>query len=342
MRELARWMCACLLGSSAIFCSHADEVILVNGDRLTGTVVRKEGDELVLKTSYAGEVKIAWSHVHRVSADKPMALVLSDQRVAVATQIGPRPAAAAETPERSDQEIPPTPPDQVAYINAGPGIDLPGVRWKGRISVGARSTRGNTQTEDLHIDGEAVARRQHDRYTLSGAFDRGKDRDVLTKHNGRLSGKYDHFIRPTWYGYALLAYEEDRFRDIDRRTNVGAGIGHQVFETERTHLSLEAGLNYVQTRFGLAPDESYPAARWALKYEQRLLGTDLQLFHNHELLADLQANERTFIRTQTGLRLPLLERLLATVQLNADYDNAPAPGKTGYDRTYLFTLGYRW
>ena len=40
--------------------------------------------------------------------------------------------------------------------------------------------------------------------------------------------------------------------------------------------------------------------------------------------------------------MPLLQRLVATAQLNVDFDNAPAPGKTKTDRTYMFTVGYHW
>ena len=40
--------------------SLADEVRLKNGDKLTGQVVRMEEEKLVLKTTYAGEIAIAW------------------------------------------------------------------------------------------------------------------------------------------------------------------------------------------------------------------------------------------------------------------------------------------
>ena len=354
-----------LLASAA---ARADEVILANGDRLTGTVVRKEGDELVFRTSYAGEINIAWSQVVRVTTENPMSLVLADQSLAQANRLAappkpkpaPEPSAAeppAETapePERegtpggsppqapAEPEPAPVPIDAVTYINAGPGIDLLGVRWKGRINIGGNGNRGNSRTDNLLVEGEAVARRQRDRWTLSGLFDRGKDRNVVTRHNTRLSGKYDLFINPRWYGYSILTYEEDRFRDIDRRDTIGAGLGHQLIETERTHLSLEGGLNYVRTDFLEAENERYPAARWAVKYDQRLFGTDIEVFHNHELLSDLTDSERTFIRTQTGLRLPLIGRLMATAQLNLDYDNKPAPDKAKSDRVYLFSLGYHW
>ncbi len=353
MRRLPKLLCtgwAVLSMSSPL---HADQILLNNGDRLTGTVVRKEGDHLVLRTAYAGELKIAWSRVAEVRTDDPMSIILSDQTTVQTRLIGAAPAARVEAAEREEAAEPPQSKpventdtalevDRIAYINAGPGIDLLGVRWKGRVNVGASGNRGNNDIDNLHIDGEAVARLQRERYTLNAVLDRGKDRNVVTQQNSRLGGKYDLFIDRTWYGYGLLTIEEDRFRDIDRRITLGAGLGHQVIEDERTNLSVEGGLNHVRTDFALAPDESYPAARWALKFDQRLFGAELRLFHSHELISDLQASERTFILSQTGLRVPLWQGLLATAQLNIDFDNAPAPGTAKTDRTYQFTLGYHW
>jgi putative salt-induced outer membrane protein YdiY len=381
---------AILILALLVGAARADEVFLANGDRLTGTVVRKEGDELIFRTGYAGEIKIAWSQVVRVTSEEPMALILSDQSLAQTNVLGSvpepkpaepkpaeskqaqaeteaakelsagpqpaeppalaeRPAAAeaeppalAERPAAAEAEPAAIEIDEVAYINAGSGIDLLGVRWKGRINVAANGNRGNSRTDNLRIEGEAVARQRRNRWTIGGVFDRGKDLGAVTRDNTRISGKYDLFINDTWYGYSIYTFEEDRFRDIDRRDTIGAGIGHQLIDTERTHLSFEGGLNYVRTDFDLASDESYPAARWAVNYDQRLFGTEMKLFHNHEILSDLTDPAHTFIRVQTGLRLPLLRQLMATAQLNVDYDNSPAPGTAKSDRVYLIGVGYHW
>ena len=49
----------CLIAAS--IASHAEQVMLKNGDRLTGAIVSMDGKKLVVKTSYAGEVAIDWS-----------------------------------------------------------------------------------------------------------------------------------------------------------------------------------------------------------------------------------------------------------------------------------------
>ena len=48
---------------------NADEVILVNGDKLTGKLVRLEEDTLVFNTEYAGEVTIQVEKVSHLTTD---------------------------------------------------------------------------------------------------------------------------------------------------------------------------------------------------------------------------------------------------------------------------------
>ena len=59
--------------------SLADEIRLKNGDKLSGQVVRMEEEKLVLKTTYAGEITIAWEEVASVMADGPVKVVLKDE-----------------------------------------------------------------------------------------------------------------------------------------------------------------------------------------------------------------------------------------------------------------------
>lgn len=49
-----------LLAGAPPNAAATDVVRLVNGDRLSGEVVRMEKSELVLKTSSAGEIRVKW------------------------------------------------------------------------------------------------------------------------------------------------------------------------------------------------------------------------------------------------------------------------------------------
>ena len=41
----------------------ADQVVLKNGDRLTGSIIKADGKELVIKTDYAGDVTVQFDAI---------------------------------------------------------------------------------------------------------------------------------------------------------------------------------------------------------------------------------------------------------------------------------------
>ena len=59
----------------------ADEVVIVNGDRITGKVVRQDAGALKLETAYAGTLEIEWSQVQQLILDEPVKVILNDERV---------------------------------------------------------------------------------------------------------------------------------------------------------------------------------------------------------------------------------------------------------------------
>ncbi len=79
-----------------------------------------------------------------------------------------------------------------------------------------------------------------------------------------------------------------------------------------------------------------------MKYDQFLFEKSVQFFHFHEGIASLEDTEDVFIRTRTGLRIPLRKGFNTTVQYNWDWDNSPAPDKDRVDERYLVTFGYNW
>ncbi|MDH3459818.1 MAG: DUF481 domain-containing protein [Burkholderiaceae bacterium] len=319
----------------------ADEIRLVNGDRLTGTTVRKAGDELVFQTDYAGELKIKWSEVVSLVTSAAVTVLLADDTTVTGLALD-----AGDGRVRINAgdvlETAPLPLNRVAYINPPPEVTGRGVRLQRSVNIGASANRGNTENNRVHVDAEVVARTRSNRYTAGAILDRAKEGGIETRSSSLAYMKYDHFLDDKWYAYANGTFNKDRFKDLNLRTTLGVGAGYQFWESEQTNLSLEGGLNYVNSDYELSPDESDPAARWSLKFDHFAFGNRLQFFHFHELLVDIRESRRTLLRTQTGLRMPLGAGVAASLQVNADYENVPAPGRAKLDRNYLLNLGYRW
>ena len=87
------------------------------------------------------------------------------------------------------------------------------------------------------------------------------DRDTETESNATAYAKYDRFLTEKWYLYANTSFENDKFKDLRLRSTLGVGTGYQFFDTPRTILSLEGGIDYVHTDFYTQPTDDYPAAR---------------------------------------------------------------------------------
>src|SRR5580765_6710610 len=54
----------------------ADQVVLANGDTITGAIVKKDGATLTIKSEFLGVVTMPWSAVKSVRSDSELNVVL--------------------------------------------------------------------------------------------------------------------------------------------------------------------------------------------------------------------------------------------------------------------------
>lgn len=322
----------------------ADEVRMKNGDVIKGTVVKKETDKLIFRTSYAGDLQIQWSEVENLVSENPVYVVLSDGSKMKGPLLETEPGNAKVELKRTEEEQQESDFDlmKTRYINPTPDLTGEGIRWSGNINAGGTITRGNTDTKQLRFDAETIARTLDNRFTVGGIFNRAQSNGDDYQFNSRGYGKYDRFLSKQWYLYANTTLENDRFRDLRLRSTFGGGSGYQVFETPNLNLSFEGGLNYIKEDYYTAVDDEYPGLRWATKYDQLFFTGSTRFFHEHEVLVGLKETNQTLVFSKTGLRFPLVFNFNATAQFNYNWDSTPALNRKKADSTLLFTLGYGW
>ena len=66
----------------------ADQVILKNGDRLTGAIEKFDEKSLVIKTEYAGEVTVQWDAVQDFKSDQSLHVGLKNGQTIVGPVTG--------------------------------------------------------------------------------------------------------------------------------------------------------------------------------------------------------------------------------------------------------------
>jgi putative salt-induced outer membrane protein YdiY len=295
----------CLLSVSAL----ADEVRLKNGDRITGEIQEVQGDHLVLRGDYAGQLSIDLDKVDSVS--------IVD--------------AGGEVHEIGPLDLP--------SLNVKAFRDASGLDYSGHVFGSATDERGNTTSERLFLRGDLMARARKHRYELSGRVERRKEPAAETINAWLADGNYDRFLDERHFLYVRGSLEHDLAKDLEQRRTVGGGYGWQVIELRNSSLSLRAGLDHVAEDRRTGDDRRYPALGWGVKarYAPR---PQLELFHEQEGFWNLDETQDVVLRTQSGLRVPVADRLKASVQLKLDWERRPSPGRHATDRTLLFGLDY--
>lgn len=327
---------AWLHGAAAL---ATDVLTLKNGDRVSGRIARIENGHIEVSTQYAGAVRIDIDAVHAVEMDRDVTVVVAGRT----RRAGRLAIADGRMAMRESESATPVPIDAKAVTALHDGR-VPKAEWTvgGRTNVGASATSGNTELHRFNLDGEVIARRDRDRITTTGRANQATQHGTETEANAALGLKLDRFISRRQYAYAGATFEHDRLKDLRLRRTVGAGSGYQVLESERTSLALEAGLDRVLTDFFGSADEQMLAARLAVRFDHWIVDERLQIFHNEQTFVGITDVHRSFVRSQTGLRVPLSARLMASLHLNADWEGDPAAGRRNLDRTVAFTIGYRW
>lgn len=317
--------------------AHADRIVLVNGDRLTGKVVSKSGDTLKFRTEYAGEIAVQWKDVASITTDAPVTVLPVDGKM---KNVRLEHAASGSVGLVSEGAMREVRLADLAYINPPAHVAGTGVTYRGRASLLGSASRGNTDDSSLYGEAELNARAKDYRYHLFGRAEQKEESGETTAQNYFVSGRRDQPIDEERFWYVRSSLEHDEFTDITLRAAAGAGLGWNIIDTSKTQFTLRGGLDYILASRDELPDETYPAFGWGIDYSHWLLPDRLEFFFDQTGFASLTSEGDVSSRTRTGLRAPLGSGFSANAQVNIDYEGDPGPGHDTTDTTLLFGVGY--
>jgi putative salt-induced outer membrane protein YdiY len=319
----------------------ADELIMKDGSRLLGKVVKKEDSTLEFETSYAGVIKVKWGEVSQLTADSPVQVLLEDESTLVANEIRKTEEATLLETEAGVTAQSVT-PGTVAYINPEPWRTGEGVKWTGRINIDLEVDRGNTDEDEFELDGEVKVRRQHDRFIFMGQYEEDNTNGVMTTQEWKQGNKYDYFLTEKFYYGVLLVFEHDRFADLELRTRLGPHVGYQFFESKELNLDTNVGLLYVDENYDEAEDDDFWSLGWQIDFDWFLVPDRVQFYHRHTGFQAMDNTGNLTIDSWTGFRFPIYRGIVASTEAEVDYDGGAPPDVDKTDTTYRLKLGYQW
>ena len=300
-RALSGVFIGMVLSSMAV----ADQVVLNNGDRLTGTIVRSDGKKLVIKSEYAGDVTVDWTAIQQITSDQSLHVGLSNGKTAVGTiattdgnvEVVNKAGATVETP-KSDIVLIRNDAEQAVYeqsLNPGLAED-----WAAGANLGFALTRGNSQSKNLALAFNADRKTLHDKLALySTAVYSTNDAPGAvpsTTANAEQGGiRYEHDITPRLFGFVGADFQADSLQLLNLRSVLGGGLGLHVVKREATTLDLLAGVNYTHENY-VPFSRNFPSATLGDEFMHKLHGSTVltQSLYFYPNLSDTGEYRTTF------------------------------------------------
>jgi putative salt-induced outer membrane protein YdiY len=237
----------------------SDQIVLQNGDRLTGTITKSDNKSLVIKTEFAGEVTVQWPAIQQISSTQPLHVGSKDGRTVsgdVKTADGSLEVAAAGQPAVI------VPKDSVTFIrdDAEEAAYDKSIHprltkgWTGGANVSFALTRGNSETKNLALAFTAARKTAGDDLSLyANSVFASDDAPTAFPHTTAQStqggARYDRNFGARMFGFAGGDFQTDALQSLDLRSVLSGGLGVHAIKTGPTTLDFLGGANYTRENY---------------------------------------------------------------------------------------------
>ncbi len=322
--------------------SWGDEVYFVNGDRISGTIVRMEEASLVVKTTHSGEIRIEWAKVKGFSSTTPLTIELGDgsqykgpvnfTEADGFQMVEPKEVIEAKSQEDTKEFF----LDSIAAINP-----MPWFRYNADAFLGGNRTAGNSETQAINGSMEATMRFGGHRVGLGGRYNYGESVEQVTARNSRGSLNYDYFLTEKIFLGLDELFEQDSFQDLTLRSSTSIGLGYQFFDTQEDELAISGGLGFVHQDFKTRPTIQSPAYLWSINWGYWIISDRVRIFLDHRGFRDF-GNESTALRVNSsqGIRIELNQHLYLNFAYDIRFNSQPLFQNKKFDEAFIFGIGW--
>jgi len=238
---------------------RADQIMLKNGDRLTGTIVKSDDKTLLIKTELAGDVNVQWAAVTSITSTQNLHLGLKDGQTVVGTvttsdgkfDVATKTTGNVEAPKdtvvtvRNDAEQQ-SADAEIERLRNPHLLDF----WSGFIDTGLSDTSGDSSTLSFTLAAKAVRLTPKDKFTVYSTAVYSTDdttppsRTIAKAINGGIRADFNLNPKIFVFGFTDFAYDE--FQHLDLRNVLGGGFGYHVINTKATQFDVFAGGDFNQ------------------------------------------------------------------------------------------------
>lgn len=331
-----------------------DQITLKNGDRVTGKIVSADDKAVILKTDYAGEIKIDRASITNIVSDQLLNVTVKDSGT-VQAKVETTPAGVEV--RKADGSTVTVPPAQVtslrdeatqkAYDREQERLHHPRITdfWAGFVSLGVANSSGNSVTTTVST--AASATRAAGKNKISLNFAQLYATQSTTLPHGptanKVSGAFrlDRDLSKRIFIFATNGYDYDRFQNLDLRVVVGGGFGYHVWAGKKGYLDVFGGGNYNREKFDL-DGESITRKTGEVVIGQEMgyqALSRLKLFEKLSLYPNMSETGEYRMSFDATASVPIMKWLELNFGFNDRYLSNPVFGNKSNDT--IFTTGVR-
>jgi putative salt-induced outer membrane protein YdiY len=322
-----------------VFTLHADQIILKNGDRVTGSIVKQDAKSITIKSDLFGVIAAPWDQVDSVTAEKPLTVVIKGGKSVqgtVATTSGNL-VVAGQTVPPADVEAMRNPEEQRNYERfLHPGL---GQLWTATGTLGFAGTAGNAKTNTFTTGFNASRTTRTDKIMLNfsairaSAVVNGRSDETASALRGGIA--YNHNVSPRLFVSGFNNYEHDRFQSLDLRAVFGGGVGVHAVKNDRSRLDFTAGGDYNHESF-FAQHRSSGEFFWGDDYNYSLSKT-ITLVQAYRMFDNLSNTGEYRVNFDLGISAKITKWLNWGSSASDRYLSNPAVGRKRND--FFYTTG---
>ena len=338
--------------------AEADHVTLINGDRISGQVIRITDTAVQITTEYAGTICIDLEKAVDMKIDTPGKIMLRNgdlitgtieslspefiiiERQYLGTLQMPRgqfhgfltndPADGLppETEEAADvHKTPESDPkqDQKALEKEEVSEEAPAPDyWSGSFAAGTQLRRGNADAADVRTDLKATRKAEREELYLRFYSSYGETEGETYKNEVFGQAKLKILKTDRLYLFGIVDMEYDEMEKLDLRAQGFGGLGYKLIARERTTLLAEAGAGLTGEFFDADGDEETLEASVILNAElTQKLFEHVVFFQGVTLFPSLGDAGEFRALSETTLTSPLGDGWAIKLSLIDQYDSNP-------------------
>jgi hypothetical protein len=325
-----------LFAASAFAREKSDVIVMKNGDRLTGEIKGLDSGVLHFSTDYIdGTCSIQWSRVDHLESKQLFVVITEDGSVYSGTlqtagAVAGRPMhiEVSEGIERA-KTIEQSQIVQVIQIS-----DRFWQRFNGEVDSGIMYSKGNESTQ-YSLGSSLEYPRQ--RWAAGGALSSSLSSSEGSSASARnsLSTNALHLMRwNNWYYTGIANFLQSSEQNIQLQTELSAGLGRFLKNTNHAKISVRAGLAWQDTRYSQSANSQDTE-----KVVAAMVGTSLKFFRFKQTnlsitavaLPALSEPGRVFFDTNMTYYVKLFGKLNWNTSFYGNWDNEPPSHFSGSD-----------